>query len=72
MHGRITFPDRLQRLMLALCLMTLTIWGLIDTRNWKLWIALALQTELLLTGLAGWCPIYWACRVGAAVTTVDD
>jgi hypothetical protein len=20
----------------------------------------------------GWCPIYWACRVGTSVTTVND
>lgn len=26
-------------------------------------MALVLQIELLLTGLAGWCPVYWACRV---------
>ena len=108
MFGRIPFPDRLQRLFLATCLMALTVLGLLsfvlkdvwlanwegeapaeprrsaeirlggslalpkkgllkqsqESTDWKKWTALVLQTELFLTGLAGWCPIYWACRVG--------
>ena len=64
MRGRIPFPDRLQRLIIAGCLMILTILGLIEAPEWKKWTALALQAELLITGFAGWCPVYWACRVG--------
>jgi Protein of unknown function (DUF2892) len=64
MFGRIPFPDRLQRIFLGACLMALTFLGLLESMDWKKWTALVLQTELLFTGLAGWCPIYWACRVG--------
>ena len=64
MRGRIPRPDRLQRVLLGLLLMMLTIIGLIESPEWKKWAALVLQSELLITGLAGWCPIYWACRVG--------
>jgi len=72
MAGRVSLPDRLQRIIISLCLMALTVWGLIDATNWTLWVALALQTELLLTGLAGWCPIYWACRVRSTRIAEDE
>jgi hypothetical protein len=61
--GRIVFPDRVQRLSLASCLIALTVLGLLESTDWKKWMALMLQMELFFTGLAGWCPIYWACRV---------
>ena len=48
--------------------MTLTILGLMEATDWKAWLALTLQVELVITGLAGWCPIYWACRVGSPAT----
>ena len=64
MPGRVSLPDRIQRTLLGACLMVLTLLGLSEASGWKTWAALALQAELLITGLAGWCPIYWACRVG--------
>ncbi len=64
--GIIPFPDRTQRVVFGLGLMLLTILGLFESSDWKKWAALVLQSELLLTGLAGWCPIYWACRIGNA------
>ena len=62
--GRIPFPDRIQRLLMAACLMVLNVFGLLKSADWLKWTALVVQVELLLTGLAGWCPIYLACRVG--------
>ena len=64
MRGRIPTADRIQRLLLAACLMLLTVLGLLESPEWKKWTALVLQLELLVTGLAGWCPIYWGCGVG--------
>ncbi len=72
MIGRIPFPDRLQRLFLATCLMALTVLGLLESTDWKKWTALVLQTELLFTGLAGWCPIYWACRIGRLTSSQSN
>ena len=63
--GQITFPDRLQRLVIATCLIALTILGLLESSDWTKWTALGLQIEMLITGLAGWCPIFWACRIPA-------
>ena len=54
MIGTIPFPDRIQRVTMGLALMLLTVLGLIESANWKLWIAVVLQSELLVTGLAGW------------------
>ena len=67
MLGRIPFPDRFQRIFLGTCLMALTVFGLLESSDWKKWAALVLQSELLVTGLVGWCPIYWACRIGNAL-----
>jgi hypothetical protein len=66
--GQFSGPDRIQRLLIGGCLMMLTIVGLFDRVEWKSVIALFLQTELLLTALAGWCPIYWACRLSKRET----
>ncbi len=66
--GIIPFPDRTQRVVFGLGLMLLTILGLFESSDWKKWAVLVLQSELLLTGLAGWCPIYWACRIGKTQT----
>ena len=63
MIGTIPFPDRTQRVILGLVLMLLTVLGLLESSNWKKWGALVLQSELLLTGLVGWCPVYWACKI---------
>ncbi len=62
-RGAVSAADRLQRLIIAVILMGLTLLGLLRDPNWLLAIALAVQIELLLTALAGWCPIYWACRI---------
>ena len=51
--------------------MALTILGLLEAADWKKWTALILQTELLFTGVAGWCPIYWACSVGPPANTKE-
>lgn len=61
--GQLTNPDRVQRLFFSVCLMTLTIWGMIETPDWKHIVAITLQSELLLTALIGWCPIYCTCKV---------
>ena len=61
--GSISRADRIQRLTVGSALMLLTIIGFGDQVNWRGILALALQAELLLTGIAGWCPIYWACHV---------
>ena len=63
MLGRIPLPGRMQRIILGVLLMILTVIGIVESAEWKKWIALGLQMELVLTGLAGWCPIYWACNV---------
>jgi len=44
-------------------LMALTLSGMLERFEWRSVFALMLQSELLLTGLFGWCPIYWACRI---------
>lgn len=62
-RGRIPGADRVQRLVIGAALMSLTISGLFYRVEWRGLVALTLQTELLLTGIAGWCPIYWGCRV---------
>ena len=67
--GRVVLPDRLQRFALALCLMSLTVLGLLESSDWKKWMALAIQSELLLTGLVGWCPFYWACSLRKRVAS---
>ncbi len=61
--GRINSSDRRQRLMIGGALMVLTVIGLVEEVEWRGLVALSLQTELLLTGLAGWCPMYWACSI---------
>lgn len=60
-RGRIHSGDRIQRLVSGGALMALTISGLIQHIEWRGLLALTIQAELLLTGLAGWCPMYWAC-----------
>ena len=59
--GRVGRADRIQRLMIGAALMLLTVSGLGESADWRSVVALLLQTQLLLTGLVGWCPIYWAC-----------
>ena len=61
MSGRVPLPDRVQRLVLGASLMALTLSGLSESVDWRKLTSLALQAELLITGLVGWCPIYWAC-----------
>ena len=51
--------------------MILTVLGLLESPEWKKWAALALQMELIVTGLAGWCPIYWTCRVSYGKTSME-
>ena len=60
--GKIPRADRIQRLTTGGALMLLTATSLWDHVEWRALVALALQLELLITGLAGWCPIYWMCR----------
>jgi hypothetical protein len=63
--GGIPKADRIQRLMIGGGLMLLTLTGLLERVEWRALVALSFQTELLLTGIAGWCPIYWTCRIAA-------
>ena len=37
--GRIPTPDRIQRLSLATCLIGLTVLGLLESADWKQWVA---------------------------------
>lgn len=64
-QGRIHFADRLQRLILGGLLLLINIMGMTESVDWKNWVALVLQLELLETALVGWCPITWACHLGA-------
>jgi hypothetical protein len=68
MRGMINVPDRIQRIFVGVCLMILTILGMIENTNWKGWLAISLQLELVITGVVGWCPFYWLCRTGSSVT----
>ena len=60
MRGRVGSSDRIQRLVIGLVLMALTIFGLARDPAWTLWVALAVQVELVSTALGGWCPLYWS------------
>ena len=62
-RGRIPRADRIQRLTIGGVLMVLTLSGLLQQIEWRGVVALLFQAELLVTALAGWCPIYWACRL---------
>ena len=64
-QGRIHSADRLQRLILGGLLLLINIMGMTESVDWKNWLALVLQLELLGTALVGWCPITWACDLGA-------
>ncbi len=63
MRGRINQADRLQRLVTGAVLIALNGIGLTESADWTRWLALAVQMELLATGLAGWCPFYWSLRL---------
>ena len=63
-RGRIPRADRIQRLLIGGALMLFTLIGLYEQADWTRMIVLALQFELLATGIVGWCPVYWACRTG--------
>ena len=60
MRGLVGRADRLQRFVMGLVLLLLNISGLYRSPDILKWIALAIQLELMLTGLIGWCPFYWA------------
>ncbi len=60
MQGTINQADRLQRLVTAAMLLILNAVGMTESADWTRWLALAVQIELLGTGLAGWCPVYWS------------
>ena len=64
MRGTVGSADRAQRLVMGLLLMGLNLFGLFQSPELPKWIALALQLELVLTGLIGWCPFYWSFGVG--------
>jgi hypothetical protein len=68
MRGRVSSTDRLQRIVIGAILMGLNVLGM-TTRSvhWTNVAALVVQIELLTTGVVGWCPIYWACKVGVEV-----
>ncbi len=60
-RGKIPRGDRAQRLVIGGALMLLTISGLTESVGWRSVLALILQTELMITAIGGWCPVYWAC-----------
>lgn len=63
--GSIPNADRIQRLFIGglLIALTLSSWHRADFRTY---IALGLQADLFLTGLVGWCPVYWTCSITTA------
>ena len=65
-RGFVPRSDRAQRIVAGTALMVLTLLGIDEGTSWRTWAALTIQSELLLTGLAGWCPVYWSCSVAAA------
>ena len=53
--------DRLQRIIMAVILIFLNlIGGDFSSITTSSFIALMVQIELLLTGIVGWCPLYWS------------
>jgi hypothetical protein len=60
LRGKVGNPDRLQRLVIGLALMALTVYGLGTDPTWAKWVALAIQVELIGSAVAGWCPLYWS------------
>ena len=62
MHGNVQPADRIQRVALGVVLILLNAIGLAKSPDWAKWTALAFQVELVLTGVAGWCPLYWSLR----------
>ena len=69
LRGLVGRPDRVQRLVIGLILMSLNVAGLMLHPEWLRWIALFVQIELVGTALIGWCPLYWSfgthsCSVG--------
>ena len=72
-RGTIVTADRLQRLVAAVLLILLNVVGIWRAPDSLKWLALAVQLELLITGLIGWCPFYWALGASAArLSTVSD
>ncbi len=63
MRGAINQADRFQRLVVGGLLIGLTAFGLQVSPDWTRYLALAVQLELFLTGLIGWCPFYWSLRL---------
>ncbi len=63
-RGRVAYADRLQRILMALVLIFLNLFGIFESPTYPKFIALAIQLELLLTGLIGWCPFYWSLGIG--------
>ena len=60
LRGRVGHADRVQRLVIGIALMALTIYGLVHYPEWPKWVSLAIQLELISSALAGWCPLYWS------------
>ncbi len=60
LRGRVGSPDRIQRLVIGLILLGLNTIGLLVDPDWIRFAALGVQIELILTALAGWCPLYWS------------
>jgi hypothetical protein len=60
LRGCVGSPDRVQRLVVGVALMALTVYGLVQNPEWSKWVALAIQFQLIATALASWCPLYWS------------
>jgi hypothetical protein len=60
LRGRVGSPDRIQRLVMGLLLMSINIAGLILHPEWLRWLSLVVQIELVGTAVMGWCPLYWS------------
>ena len=60
LRGRVGAPDRLQRLIIGLILLILNLIGMTQHVGWISLVALGVQIELIITAVAGWCPLYWS------------
>jgi hypothetical protein len=50
----------MQQLVIGLVLLGLNMIGMLGDPDWIRFAALGVQIELILTAVAGWCPLYWS------------
>ncbi len=65
-RGFLSRSDRAQRITLGAALILLNVYGMKNGLAWNQWVALAIQLDLIVTGMIGWCPVAMACRAADA------